>query len=90
MSQEERRAMALNAVRAETYNQDEKWGADRDHDPEIWMTILMEEVGELAQACLKAKYEGEYIILAQNEAVQVAAVAVQIIEYFERKFDETH
>ncbi len=51
----------------------ESAGADRDRS----ITILMEEVGEFAQAYLANDFYH-----AQEEAVQVAAVALAIVESF--------
>lgn len=41
----------LREVRAERYRQNIKWGPQH-HDIQTWLTILMEEVGEAAQAAL--------------------------------------
>ena len=48
----------LDEIRGERYKQNRKWGA-QTHDPEVWLAILMEEVGEAAQAWLKETYEGQ-------------------------------
>lgn len=39
-------------VMAERIKQDEKWGVN-DHQPIEWLSILMEEVGELATAVIR-------------------------------------
>lgn len=59
--------------------QDNKFG-ERNHDPFKWIAILSEEVGEVCRAALEAD-EDEYLI----ELVQVAAVAVAMIESFNRQ-----
>jgi hypothetical protein len=41
----------MDGVMAERVRQEEKWGAQH-HAPEMWLAILMEEVGEAAQAYL--------------------------------------
>lgn len=65
-------------VAEERERQDEKWG-EQNHPLDTWLTVLAEEVGELAQAILKGRV-GE----ARDEAVQCAAVAVAIIEFIDR------
>ncbi len=44
-------APILAQIFEERQNQDAKWGPQH-HAPEMWLTILMEEVGEAAQAYL--------------------------------------
>lgn len=62
----------------ERRRQDTKWGV-QDHLPEKWITILMEEVGEAAHGRL----EGDRLNY-REELVQVAAVAVAMIESLDR------
>ena len=62
----------------ELRRQDIKWGDQRDHDMTLWMTILTEEVGELAEAILSQPlWFGENI---RSEAIQVIAVCVRILQ----------
>lgn len=75
---------ALQSVMQEMQAQDKKWGADRDHDLSDWNLILTEEIGELAEAILHLKFGGEKKYGLRKEAMQVAAVALQIIEYIDR------
>ncbi|MBU9829864.1 MazG-like family protein [Rahnella sp. FC061912-K] len=75
---------ALASVISEMDKQDSKWGLDRDQHPYVWQTILTEEVGELAQAILHDDFGGSHAGTARGEAVQIAAVALQIIEYYDR------
>ena len=51
-------APILKQIFEERLKQDAKWGPQH-HNPELWLTILMEEVGEAAQAYLH-DIEGEY------------------------------
>ncbi|KKM69977.1 hypothetical protein LCGC14_1445270, partial [marine sediment metagenome] len=61
--------------------QDEKWGSHRILSQEVWMTILMEEVGEAAQSILKQD-DDNYV----EEFIQVASVAVVALEsYYAQK-----
>ena len=50
--------LVLDEIGWERLRQNRKWGA-QTHDPEVWLAILMEEVGEAAQAWLKETYEGQ-------------------------------
>lgn len=75
---------AIGSVIAEMNRQDEKWGADRDQHPFVWQTILSEEVGEFSQAILHDEFGGNKSGTAREEMVQIAAVALQIIEYYDR------
>jgi len=68
----------LNAIAVERTRQDTKWG-EQNHDPHKWVTILMEEVGEVARAVLDEKPK-DYT----KELVQVAAVCVVALECQER------
>ena len=77
----------LVEVMNERKKQDKKWG-EQNHDPVTWVAILMEEVGELAQASIETKFIGfgahggtENI---RKETIHVAAVAVAIVECLDR------
>lgn len=82
---------ALSSVIDERKRQDEKWGI-QDHDPTVWVGILGEEFGEFCQAVNEtwfdngpeAKQKGGYENM-RAEAVQIAAVAVQIVECLDRR-----
>lgn len=71
---------AIEIVREERRRQFEKWGK-QDHTLFVWMNILMEEVGEAAQASLHEIFGGKAKGTFGIEIVHVAAVAVQIIEW---------
>lgn len=43
----------LDEVRRERYSQEAKWGTRSAVDPKEWLTILTEEVGEVARAILE-------------------------------------
>jgi len=63
--------------------QDEKWG-EQNHHPDIWMNILMEEVGEASNACLGARFANRTYYPYREEMIQIAAVALAALESFER------
>ena len=65
----------LQAIQDERDRQDVKWGAQRDLTQKTWLTILMEEVGEVAESILEGDPE-----VYRKELVQVAAVAVAALE----------
>jgi NTP pyrophosphatase (non-canonical NTP hydrolase) len=67
----------------ERKKQDEMWG-EQNHDPITWSAILTEECGEFAQAALHDRFGGHAAEDLRNEAVQVAAVAIAIIECLDR------
>ena len=82
---------ALESVNQERDEQHLKWGTQR-HDWPVWLTVLAEEQGELAQAILRlreAEHQGldglrpTILVEMRNEAVQVAAVAVAMIEHID-------
>lgn len=75
---------ALKAVLTERLRQNEKWG-EQNHPDAIWLQILSEEVGEWAQACLHYQFGGLQAATRLAEAIQVAAVALQIVEAYYRE-----
>lgn len=77
------RSNALNDVLTERIRQDDKWG-EQNHDPFTYLAILTEEVGELAQAALHTRFGGNKASGLREEAVQVAAVALAIVECLDR------
>lgn len=77
---------ALDKVVSERRHQIEKWGANAENHPFEWMSILGEEFGELCQAvnetCFRNGTHPERggVDKVIHEAVQVAAVAVALVE----------
>lgn len=76
---------ALNDVLQERARQDAMWG-NQNHDPLVYGAILTEEVGEFFQAALDTRFGGKNggMNKMRLEAVQVAAVALAIIECLDR------
>jgi NTP pyrophosphatase (non-canonical NTP hydrolase) len=65
-------------VRDELQRQGLKWGV-QNHTQEEWLTILGEEVGEVARAILEKQPENY-----REELIQVAAVCMAAVENFDR------
>jgi NTP pyrophosphatase (non-canonical NTP hydrolase) len=74
---------AIESVLAERARQDQKWG-EQNHNPFIFLAVLTEEVGELSQAALHARFGGPAGNSMRIEAVHVAAVALAIVECLDR------
>lgn len=75
----------IEEVSRERARQACKWGHVRRRSLFLWTTILAEEVGEFARAAHDAKYGGRGAGRARSEAVQVAAVALAIVEDLDRR-----
>lgn len=73
-------AIIWNEILIERNRQDHKWGADRRQHHMIWLSILVEEVGELAEAILKLKFDHIW-----TELIHVLAVGVAYAEDVRRK-----
>jgi NTP pyrophosphatase (non-canonical NTP hydrolase) len=75
---------AYRSIVDERDRQERKWGVQR-HDMTVWLTVLSEEVGELAQAILHYRelMTDQRHDAIRAEAVQVAAVAVAMIEHLD-------
>lgn len=72
-----------NLVDLEITRQFEKWG-EQNHSPEMWMVIIQEEFGEVAQEILRTVFDKdldkrrEARYNAQTEIVQTIACLVQL------------
>ena len=81
----------LTEVGKERIRQEEKWG-EQNHDPFTYLAILGEEVGESNQAALEAKFSNKteatwdykQLLNYREELIQVAAVAVAMVECLDR------
>lgn len=60
-----------------------KWG-EQNHTPLPWLAILMEEVGEASQEALRINFGGKNTADYRAEIIQVAAVALAMIECLDR------
>lgn len=76
---------ALGDVLLEREKQNEKWG-EQNHNPYIYLAILVEEVGELAKAILHTQFGGSHAGWAsvRKEIVHSTAVGLAIIECLDR------
>ena len=76
---------ALKSVLLEQETQEKKWG-EQNHDPFIYLAILNEEVGELAQAALQTYFGGcrGGLDHLREEGIHTAAVALAIVECLDR------
>lgn len=71
----------LDDISSERINQFAKWGK-QEHPYHVWLAILVEEVGEVAQALQKGSvaYKSSDADDLYTELIQVAAVATAIAE----------
>ena len=75
-------------IKEERQKQDIKWG-EQNHKPIEWIAILTEEVGEASKSALEAHFQkcywdAEKLKNYRSELIQVAAVAVAMIESLDR------
>ena len=73
----------INEVVEERKKQDAKWG-EQNHSPANWLMILTEEVGEVSKAAVEAHFGNATLEEYRNELIQVAAVAIAMIECHDR------
>ena len=71
----------IDEILVERQKQDEKWGV-QNHNSWYWLAILMEEVGEVAHAICGKRHD---FLNYREELIQVAAVAVAMIESLDRE-----
>lgn len=77
---------ALSSILEERRRQTDKWG-EQNHTLGNWGLILMEEVGEWSEAALHTQFGGPKAEGLRKEAVQVAAVALQIVQWLDGQND---
>lgn len=75
-------------IKNEMLAQDAKWG-EQNHKPIEWVAILTEEIGEVSKEALEYHFKKYYRDVDQlanyrKELIQVAAVAVAMIQCLER------
>lgn len=79
----------FNDIKDERERQDKKWG-EQNHAPIEWCAILGEEVGEVNKAALEDHFSHGKMNLKnyREELIQVAAVAIAMIECLDRNTDD--
>jgi len=73
----------IDDVVLEREKQDAKWG-EQNHVPYVWLAVLTEEVGEVAQEILRGDFGGKSVADYRTELIQVAAVAIAATECLDR------
>lgn len=88
----------LNEVKAEIMRQNAKWG-EQNHHPIEWIAILTEEVGEASKEIVDWNFangaidvhkkpseelQAERLKNYRTECIQIAAVAVQMVECLDK------
>jgi len=86
----EKQNLILCEIQRERTKQDQKWG-EQNHAPVEWLSILGEEFGEVCKATCEAhfaeyKTTGDYSEY-RKELIQVAAVAVAMVESYDRSME---
>ncbi len=82
-------ANVLHEVQRERQRQDSKWG-QQNHGPMVWLGILAEEFGEVAKDANDFHFSKDVAVQLDKgrnyraELIQVAAVAVAMVESFDR------
>jgi NTP pyrophosphatase (non-canonical NTP hydrolase) len=70
----------MGQIKQERERQNEKWG-DQDHTDEMWLAILLEEVGEVAKELVQTREKGSSdAYLIKKELIHAVAVGVQWLE----------
>lgn len=69
----------LTIIDEENKRQLREWGI-QCRSPFEWLTYLVEEVGELAEAISESYYRDKNKISIRNEAIQAATLALKIAE----------
>lgn len=79
--------LVLDQVCVERIKQTKKWG-EQNHNQVEWMAILTEEVGEAAREALEHHFKyaenPDALLKLREELIQVAAVAVAMVESLDR------
>jgi len=72
----------FNKVLEERQRQNDKYG-DRDQHPCVWMTILTEELGEVAKEICDAGFDHEKLDSNyETELIQMISVGVAMLENY--------
>lgn len=75
---------ALSEIAQERARQDDKWG-EQNHNMADYYTILGEEFGEVGKAICEHRLQNKGAAPIRAELIQTAAVAVAMVEAFDRQ-----
>lgn len=78
---------ALRLIFAERFTQIAKWGVLQNISPTDYLSILMEEVGEVSQAINQHVWGEGTAQSIYDELVQVGAVTLAMLEYVVQTLD---
>lgn len=78
----------LVEVAEERRRQDVKWGKHRIHEPQHWIALMAEELGEVARGMLKVNLDNYRAELIQLAALAVAACESLDLEWEQDMLDE--
>ena len=76
-------SVVFQSIADERRYQESVWG-NQNHTPAEWLLILGEEFGEVCRAAADMKWRGMGVTDYRKELIQVAAVAVAMIECLDR------
>jgi len=74
------------AICNERNRQDWKWG-EQDHPDEWWLPILVEEIGEVAEAMLEVQFGAGGHDDVRKEVIEACAVALAWLECMVRRME---
>lgn len=74
---------AMTDVIAEMERQDQTWGDN--HNPFLWGVTSLEEIGKATSSMMGGEFDKNLAEAARKNIIQVAAVALQILEYDDQK-----
>lgn len=69
----------LTLIKDERRRQDLKFGV-QSHSKEVWLSIITEELGEVAQEINEIRFDNKNTINYEAELVQVAAACIAALE----------
>ena len=75
-------AVVMRRIQKSYIHQTARWGR-QDHDDAYWFMIVMEELGEAAQACKKGVTGGDHSM--EDELTSVAAMIIHWLERIEER-----
>lgn len=86
MSNRKRQILAVGAMIEERDRQDDTFGV-QNHHPAYWLALLGKQMGQLGEAVVQREWaadKGKASAAMRAEAIQLAAVALNMIECIDR------